>query len=72
VGPNINLSLLGLCNWKIHEMAADRKEDMGAVTQQISAFDDDMHKNPAIKEANVASVALGTFSLFTNHGKEQC
>jgi hypothetical protein len=53
-------------------MAADRKEDMGAVTQQISAFDDDMHKNPAIKEANVASVALGTFSLFTNHGKEQC
>jgi hypothetical protein len=70
VGPNINLSLLGLCNWIIHEMAEDRKEDMGAVTQQVSAFDDDMHKNPAIKEAHVASVALGKLSFLTNYGRE--
>jgi hypothetical protein len=51
-------------------MAEDRKEDMGAVTQQVSAFDDDMHKNPAIKEAHVASVALGKLSFLTNYGRE--
>jgi hypothetical protein len=45
---------------------------MGAVTQQVSAFDDDMHKSPAIKEAHVASVALGKLSFFTDYGREQC
>ncbi|KAH7402122.1 general substrate transporter [Phaeosphaeria sp. MPI-PUGE-AT-0046c] len=37
---------------------ADHKEDMGAVTHQISAADDDVHKSAHVKEANVASVAL--------------
>lgn len=32
---------------------------MGAVTHQLSAVDDDMHKSANVKEANVASVALG-------------
>jgi hypothetical protein len=36
----------------------DKKEDMGAVTHQLSAVDDDMHKSTNTKEANVASVAL--------------
>jgi hypothetical protein len=35
------------------------KEDMGAVTHQLSAVDDDVHKSATVKETNVASVALG-------------
>ena len=37
---------------------AEKEEDMGAVTRQLSAVDDDMHKPTNTKEANVASVAL--------------
>jgi hypothetical protein len=47
----------------------DRKEDMGAVTQQVSAFDDDMHKNATVKEANVASVALGKLPFVKNEAE---
>jgi hypothetical protein len=43
---------------------AEKNEDMGAVTHQLSAVDDDMHKTANVKEANVASVALG--KLFAN------
>jgi hypothetical protein len=43
----------------------ERKDDMGAVTHQLSAVDDDMHKNVNVKEANVASVALGKLFIFT-------
>jgi hypothetical protein len=32
---------------------------MGAVTHQLSAVDDDVQKSAHVKEANVASVALG-------------
>lgn len=39
---------------------AEKNEDMGAVTHQLSVVDDDMHKTGNIKQANVASVALGT------------
>lgn len=49
----VNLLLVVLC-----EMA-DHKEDMGAVTHQISGADEDVHKTANVKEANVASVALG-------------
>ena len=38
----------------------DHKDDMGAVTHQISGADEDVHKSVHIKEANVGSVALGT------------
>jgi hypothetical protein len=38
---------------------AEKKENMGAVTQQVSNYEDDMHKSAHIKETNVASVALG-------------
>lgn len=37
---------------------AEKSEDMGAVTHQLSAVDDDMNKHANVKEANVASVAL--------------
>jgi hypothetical protein len=37
-------------------------KDMGAVTHQVSNYDDDVQKSAHIKEANVASVALGEFS----------
>jgi hypothetical protein len=37
---------------------AEKNEDMGAVTHQLSAVDDDMNKHANVKEANVASVAL--------------
>lgn len=38
------------------------KEDMGAVTHQLSAVDDDINKSTNVKQAHVASVALGKFS----------
>lgn len=38
---------------------AENKESMGTVTQQVSNYDDDVHKSAHIKETNVASVALG-------------
>ena len=38
---------------------ADKKEDMGAVTHQLSAVDDDMRKDVDVHEKTVASVALG-------------
>jgi hypothetical protein len=41
---------------------AEKKEDMGAVTHQLSAVDDDMHKATNTKEANVASVALSKYN----------
>jgi hypothetical protein len=44
----------------------DKKEDMGAVTQQVSAFDEDVHKSAIVKEANVASVALGKLYSLIN------
>lgn len=37
------------------------KEDMGAVTHQLSAADDDLRKGGDVQEKTVASVALGTF-----------
>ena len=43
---------------------ADNKENMGAVTQQLSAMDDDLHKDGNVQEKTVASVALGMF-VFT-------
>jgi hypothetical protein len=39
---------------------ADHKDNMGAVTHQISGADEDVHKSVHVKEANVGSVALGT------------
>jgi hypothetical protein len=42
---------------------AERKDEMGAVTHQLSAVDDDMHKSGNVKEANVASVALGMHNV---------
>ena len=39
---------------------ADNKENMGAVTHQLSAVDDDMRKGGDVQEKTVASVALGT------------
>lgn len=41
---------------------AEKREDMGAVTHQLSAVDDDNPKSGVVKEANVASVALGMSS----------
>lgn len=38
---------------------AEKQDGMGAVTHQMSAVDDDLHKSGHVKEANVASVALG-------------
>jgi hypothetical protein len=43
---------------------ADDKEFYG-VTQQTSAVDDGLNKSGNIKEANVASVALGMFGTFS-------
>ena len=38
----------------------EAKDNMNTVTQQISTADDDMNKQKhVVKEANVASVALG-------------
>jgi hypothetical protein len=37
---------------------SEKKEDMGAVTH-FNSVNDDMQKHGDIKEANVASVALG-------------
>ncbi|CAN9104882.1 general substrate transporter [Alternaria alternata] len=37
---------------------AEKKDEMGAVTHQLSQVDDDMNKHANVKEANVASVAL--------------
>jgi hypothetical protein len=48
---------------------AEKNEDMGAVTHQLSTVDDDMQQK-TIKETNVASVALGTLSLLPL--KQQC
>lgn len=36
----------------------EKNDDMGAVTHQLSAVDDDMQQK-TVKETNVASVALG-------------
>jgi hypothetical protein len=36
----------------------EKEEYTGAVTQQLSAVDDDMRKPTNTKEANVASIAL--------------
>jgi hypothetical protein len=50
---------------RAHHAAIDmseKKEDMGAVTHQLSIVDDDMHKPTHTKEANVASVALSKSS----------
>lgn len=44
-----------------HEMA-DNKENMGAVTHQLSGVDDDMRKGGDVQEKTVASVALGAQS----------
>jgi hypothetical protein len=44
----------------------ERKDDMGAVTHQLSAVDDDMHKTANVKEAHVASVALGKLFICYN------
>lgn len=38
---------------------ADKKEDMGVVTHQLSAVDDDLRKGGDVQEKTVASVALG-------------
>lgn len=40
---------------------ADNKENMGTVTQQLSAVDDDIRKGGDVQEKTVASVALGMF-----------
>ncbi|OAL49238.1 general substrate transporter [Pyrenochaeta sp. DS3sAY3a] len=37
---------------------AEHKDEMGAVTQHMSAVDDDLNKSGHVKEAHVASVAL--------------
>jgi hypothetical protein len=42
---------------------AEKKEDMGAVTHQLSQYDDDTNKHVNVKEANVASVALSKWSI---------
>lgn len=42
-----------------HFKMSERKDDMGAVAHQVSNTDDDMRKTGNVKEANVASVALG-------------
>jgi hypothetical protein len=38
---------------------ADNKENMGAVTHQLSAVDNDLRKGGDVQEKVVASVALG-------------
>ena len=38
---------------------ADNKENMGAVTHQLSTVEDDLHKGGDVQEKTVASVALG-------------
>jgi hypothetical protein len=43
---------------------------MGAVTHQLSAVDDDLHKPTNTKEANVASVALSKSSRSSD--KKSC
>lgn len=43
---------------------ADNKENMGAITHQLSAVDDDMRKDD-VQEKVVASVALGMSKPFT-------
>ena len=51
---------------------AEKNEDMGAVTHQLSAVDDDMNKHANVKEANVASVALSKFHFEASvNGKSQ-
>lgn len=45
---------------------ADNKEDMGAVTHQLSAVDDDMRKGGDVQEKTVASVALGKLYALIN------
>ena len=49
-----------------HKMA-DNKDNMGAVTHQLSAADDDMRKGGDVQEKIVASVALGTHRPCTFH-----
>lgn len=43
-----------------HKMA-DNKENMDAVTHQLSGVDDDIRKGGDVQEKTVASVALGTY-----------
>lgn len=50
---------------------AEKSEDMGAVTHQLSAVDDDMNKHANVKEANVASVALSKSKLHLKQ-EEEC
>jgi hypothetical protein len=38
---------------------SEKKDEMGAVTHQLSQVDDDTNKHKNVKEAHVASVALG-------------
>jgi hypothetical protein len=51
-----------------------KNEDMGAVTHQLSAVDDDVKKPMNTKEANVASVALSRHFLRTTNAStvRQC
>lgn len=51
---------------------AEKSEDMGAVTHQLSAVDDDMNKHANVKEANVASVALSKLSSSIRQHKNEC
>lgn len=44
---------------------AEHKDEMGTVTQHMSSVDDDLNKSGHIKEAHVASVALGNNSNFS-------
>jgi hypothetical protein len=37
---------------------AEKKDEMGAVTHEVSQVGNDMNKHANVKEANVASVAL--------------
>jgi hypothetical protein len=60
---------LALC-WLFHFgvgrfKMSERKEDMGAVAHQLSNTGDDMQKTGNVKEANVASVALGKLTTQT-------
>jgi hypothetical protein len=51
---------------------AEKKDEMGAVTHQLSQVDDDMNKHANVKEANVASVALSKFHFEASvNGKSQ-
>ena len=43
---------------------ADNKENMSAVTHQLSAVDDDIRKGGSVQEKTVASVALGMSPAF--------